>query len=78
MRPYPLIARLVAAVRGEKEPDYKILADTLRHKVERYADKYPLGCLVLAADFQAAYYDQNPLPTGSSRDKIRTPKAAKN
>jgi hypothetical protein len=65
MQPYPLIARLVSAVRGEKEPDYFKLANTLLHKVERYADKYPLGCMMLGTIQQRL-----------SRFGIRNPKAA--
>jgi hypothetical protein len=34
-KPYPLLARLVAAVRKEKEPNYVKLADALRNAVKR-------------------------------------------
>jgi hypothetical protein len=55
--PNPMIARLVAAVRGEKEPNYPKLANTLGRAVDRYKEKHLLWCLVIADQVHSKFVD---------------------
>lgn len=56
-QPNERVARLVAAVRGEKEPNYTKLANTLGRAVNRFKDRNLLWCIIVADEVHAKFVD---------------------